>query len=515
MSFIRMGGGLPSTSNKYVWYKYRIKQWLLKDGDQRIEWDNTGYPLTSGFTSDGGPVLQSNNFKFVGPSTSYHNISVFSKDKVKISGMHLKVDYIYDSVAGTIDIDCKDVDEAYIGACIYNLSSVSAQASTTFKMYLVSEKRNFGNFEVITTDDAYTKTSSTAGKVATISRMWLEGKQFVEKLSSDDPEAYQEGVDITGEWLIERMDNKVYLYNEGNERTDLTGGFSVSNVTNGYYEYKKNAKSLTVNALGSPSGLSQIATPKILFQTNSEIDVKDYQKLCFKVKTYMYRNNTGADSTGARAIFGIFDTLGNVTYGNHNTISGSTATIRTPYEGIVTVDVSNLSKARIGLYEYGSDYGSVFTSISAIWLEKKDTKFLYKDGDSLTEWDNNGNYINTENYTSDGPWVFDNGKLVATVPTTNLHCRTMTTSNLVTVRDYSSLKCELEMDGKISVVTVDTSNVVSGYIYLSIYKGSAGNVAFKLGLSTSKDKMMNNLIIDTNATVSVSKIGVTRVWLEK
>lgn len=382
-----MGGGLPSTSNKYVWYKYRIKQWLLKDGDQRIEWDNTGYPRGSGWTSDGGVTIQTNNFKLVGPSTSYHNISIFTKDKVKINGMHLKAEYIFDSVAGTVDIDCKDVDEAYIALNSHNYSSVATVSSTVFSINITGEKRNFASAKVI---DPFIKESSSTGRVTTVSRIWLEGKQFVEKVSSDDPDAYPEGVDITGEFLYERMDNKVYLYKEGNERTDLTGGFSISNTSTGYYEYKKNAKSLTVNALGSPSGLSQIATPKILFQTNSEIDVKDYQKLCFKVKTYMYRNNTGYDSPGARAIFGIFDTLGNVTYGNHYTISGSTATIKTPYEGIVTVDVSKLSKARIGLYEYGNDYGSVFTSISEIWLEKVDTKLLYKDGVQIVAWDNNG-----------------------------------------------------------------------------------------------------------------------------
>lgn len=84
------------------------------------------------------------------------------------------------------------------------------------------------------------------------------------------------------------QNNMLYLYNEGDECTDVTGGWTVgwTYTIGGHYSYRKETDHLYLNAGGDQV---QVA---VSFTTKNFIDVSKYSKLCVEASTSVL-SNTG------------------------------------------------------------------------------------------------------------------------------------------------------------------------------------------------------------------------------
>lgn len=154
--------------------------------------------------------------------------------------------------------------------------------------------------------------------------------------------SYQDGVWV--DWFV-------YLYKEGNEYVDITGGWSANNVAV--------SSGVSVNTLSITKNTSDIVLQQTVskcgacFSTTNAIDVTDYKTLCFDVAFKM------ENTTAAWGLFAV-----------HSTRDTPRGTVEKFVEAntdgdIVSLDISALSGKHyltIGLY-----HTSILT-VRKVWL---------------------------------------------------------------------------------------------------------------------------------------------------
>lgn len=159
-----------------------------------------------------------------------------------------------------------------------------------------------------------------------------------------------------GAYIGVREPKKTFLYSNGNEHTDVTGGWgvyalntnvsSVKNATNMYFSTKVNADGLNRNRAN----------------TLNKVDVTEYNKLCFE---FSNTGNTTSETSYFRS-FGLVDTLPG--YGGEADlyIGNYYQSYALTDDGIKEIDISGVS---------GEHYICFFqcitrnTQIDRVWLE--------------------------------------------------------------------------------------------------------------------------------------------------
>lgn len=175
---------------------------------------------------------------------------------------------------------------------------------------------------------------------------------------------YKDGKTFESNIRTIKTEPRTYLYNNGDECIDITGGWEKAFSTySGTGEKKKGYLYCY-----SPEHRSVYST--YFFRTANKISIEGYKKICFKVLVTVHNNGTG----GHYAMFGIWDGK-SYNYYNGSMIAspnGKMTQISVNINNDISVDIGDIKEETyiIGGISNGGHYDSISTNIYEVWLEK-------------------------------------------------------------------------------------------------------------------------------------------------
>ena len=175
---------------------------------------------------------------------------------------------------------------------------------------------------------------------------------------------YKNGLTVESNVVTIKTEKRTYLYNNGDECIDITGGweeaistYSGRGAKEDKYLYCYSPKHDSVYSL-------------YFFKTKNKMSVEAYKKIGFKVNVTVHSNGTG----GHNALFGAWDGKSYYYY-SATMISEPKGLIKRISENFnqnVIVNISNLEEATYitGGISSGGANDSISTNIYEVWLEK-------------------------------------------------------------------------------------------------------------------------------------------------
>lgn len=171
--------------------------------------------------------------------------------------------------------------------------------------------------------------------------------------ASDDENKLSTLIDKVSK-LGEYDDSKLWLYEEGNEYTNVTGGWNVECKHKDYVSGGKVEKSSkSIKLIGGNTGSSQQYGASF----SKKIDFTNYNKLC--LNCLEFQNKTQYSHNGG-GFFGVV-----TTNTNWNSVIANTEVKST---GVLSVDIKNVTGLNYVALLGGNN--SSFITVNQVWLEK-------------------------------------------------------------------------------------------------------------------------------------------------